>query len=223
MTMKTSTTAFLISLVLILSCGVMLSCTNVTPEEIVDDESYVLPRSHPDNESQLKDMFFQEPFRNLDNEMTQLHEHVGIPMVLIMFPSFLTDDGRTSLLGIESIQRSYPDTLRAVFIPMEDRDTIEPVLMQDPSGMMFLFRAAEGGNLSLIDKYENLFWDPDIIAADFPLDPAAAHHTSPFYWVIDADGNIREKLIDYSDARGVGLDELKEVLEALIGPSNNTE
>jgi len=208
---------------LLIAALVLLCATSCAEEEVdVPDEvkPYLLPESHPDNESAMKNLFFQEPFRNLNGEMVQLRDIAGTPMVLIMFPSFLTDDGRSSMLGIEAMQRSYGERMQAVFIPVEDKATVEPVLMQDPGGMLFLFRASDEGNLSLIDKYEEFFWDPDIIAADFPFDAPAAHHTSPFYWVVDAEGNIREKLIDYSDARGVGLEELAEVLDALIGPSD---
>jgi len=196
------------------------SCTREEKLEPVNEERYVLPTSHPDNDSDLKNIFFQEPFRNMNGDMVQLRDLAGTPFVIVVFPSFLTEDGRASLLGIEAIQRSYGDRLKAVFIPVEDKETVAPVMKQNPGGMIFLFRDMGKGNLSLIDKYSDLFWNPDIIAADFPGDEPAAHHTSPFYWVVDADGNIREKLIDYSDTRGVGLHELVEVLKAMLGPSD---
>jgi hypothetical protein len=73
-----------------------------------------------------------------------------------------------------------------------------------------------------MDRYSEFFWDSQIISADFPLDPPSDHYTTPFYWIVDANGDIREKLIDYSDDRGVGLVEVEEVLSALLGPPPQT-
>jgi len=188
------------------------------PKDTTDEQPYVLPESHMDSEHPLKARFFQEPFRNLAGDMMQLDQLKGTPIVIVMFPSFLTEDGRRSLLGLEALQKAHQGRFRTVFVPVEDADTIRPAIVMDKEGMIFLFRAGDDGNLSLIDKYCDLFWDADIIAADFPNDPPEKHRTSPFYWVVDGSGVIREKLIDYSDARGVKLAELAEVLDALLGP-----
>ncbi len=188
------------------------------PKVDADEQPYVLPESHMDSGHPLKAKFFQEPFRNLAGDMMQLEQLKGTPIVIVMFPSFLTEDGRRSLLGLEALQKAHQGRFRTVFVPVEDADTIRPAIVMDKEGMIFLFRAGDDDNLSLIDKYCDLFWDADIIAADFPNDPPEKHRTSPFYWVVDASGVIREKLIDYSDARGVKLAELAEVLDALLGP-----
>ncbi len=193
-----------------------MSCTNGETQEEEPVESYILPDAHSDDSNELKKHFFEEPFRDIGGGSRQLGSMEGTPMLIVMFPSFLTEDGRRSLLGLESLQAEFGTSLVTVIIPVEDADTIEPALKDVPEGMMFLFRVAGEGNLSLSDKYAEFFWDTDLIAADFPHDPEGRHRTGPFYWVVDSGMTIREKLIDYSDTSGVGTDEVREVLEALM-------
>lgn len=183
---------------------------------------YVLPEMHSDNTHPLKDRFFQEAFRDLDGRIVQLSELHGKPLVICVYSSFLTDDGRRSLLGLEALLEDFHGRFITAFIPVEDRDIIQPSIKQISENMLFLFRAGgDGTNLSLVGRYGKLFWNHDIIAADFPLDKPETHYTSPFYWIIDENGVIREKLIDYSDSRGVGIGEVREVLNALLGPGQD--
>ncbi len=178
----------------------------------------MLPESHPDDLNPLKRVFLQEPFRDLSGSMVQLRSLVGTPMVIVMFPSFKTEDGRRSLLGIERMLSMWPERFIAIFVPYEDVETVRTAIVAEPGDMMFLFRADETGNPALVDKYADLFWDAELVAADFPLDPPQWHNVTPFYWIVDSSGTIREKLIDYSNERGVRMSELEEVLEALLGP-----
>jgi hypothetical protein len=195
----------------------LISCqggTDATPEP----EPYTLPDAHPDNANPLKVRFFQEPFRDLAGNMVQIENYVGVPMVIVVFPSFKTDDGRRSLIGMEALQRGRERQFFTIFIPVESAETISPSIVRDPENMLFLFRANGLGNLSLADKYSSLFWNEELISADYPLEPASRHYVGPFYWIVDADGTIREKLIDYSNQRGVTAEEVGEVLDALLGP-----
>ncbi len=181
-------------------------------------KSYELPETHPDNVDLLKARFFQEPFRDLNGDMVQIDDLIGTPLVIVMFASFLTEDGKKSLLGLEAMQSDRYGQFRTIFIPFEGPELIRPSIIQAPEGMLFLFRADGSNNASLMDKYSDLFWDHEIISADFPIDPPELHHIMPFYWVVDGSGDIREKLIDYSNTRGIEITELAEVLNALIGP-----
>ena len=203
---------------MLLACMLLPSCFKRTDVEMLEPEPYVLPESHPDNSNPLKARFFQEPFRDLAGDMVQIENYVGVPLVIVIFPSFKTDDGRLSLVGMEALQRGRERQFFTIFIPVENADTIGPSIVRDPENMLFLFRANGMGNLSLADKYSSLFWNEELISADFPFDPASRHYVGPFYWIVDADGTIREKLIDYSNQRGVSVDEVGEVLDALLGP-----
>jgi hypothetical protein len=181
---------------------------------------YVLPDKHVDNDNPLKLRFFQEAFRDLNGNLIQLDRLLGQPLVICVYPSFMTNDGKKGLLGLESLLAQFKDRFLCVFIPMEDKETIQPSIVNASDKTLFLFRAgSEESNLSLIDRYAGLFWNRDIIAADFPNDRPEAHFTSPFYWIVDENGVIREKLIDYSDSKGVEIGEVKEVLDALLGPN----
>ncbi len=216
--MMTKSRTFLFAVFIsLVSLAINAGCIPPAPD-IPEEELYVLPESHPDNIDPLKLRFFQEPFRNMDGEMVQIERFVGTPIIILMFPNFLTDDGRRSLLGLEALHRSRPGQFISIIIPQEDRETIEPAVQQKPDNMTILFRPGDNDNFSLIDRYSDFFWDPELIAADFPLDPPSKHHTSPFYWIVDETGAIREKLIDYSDSRGVGVVEVEQVLNALLGP-----
>ena len=192
---------------------------NNVPEQPQDSSDlYVLPDAHSDNNHPLKNQFFQEPFIDLmGNELT-LDSLRGIPLVIVMFPSFLTNDGKFSLMGMEALMKGRLGQFQAVFIPREDADTIRPTIMSEPKGMLFLFRQDGSDNYSLIDQYSGFFWNEGLISADFPLDSTERHLTSPFYWIVDSNGTIREKLIDYSDSTGVDILELETVLNALLGP-----
>ena len=181
---------------------------------------YVLPDRHLDNDNPLKQRFFQEAFRDLDGNLVQLNNLKGQTLVISVFPSFMTNDGRKSLYGLESLLAQLKNRFLTVFIPLEDKNTILPSIVTPTDNMIFLFRAgSEETNLSLINRYRDFFWNPDIIAADFPLDKPQTHYTSPFYWIVDENGTIREKLVDYSDSRGVEIGEVREVLDALLGPN----
>jgi len=215
--MVTGTNKSWIFLIILISLCFVPACIRPA-EEPAPDVPYTLPDSHTDNQNPLKSRFFQEAFRDLTGSMVQLNQMTGTPLVIAVFPSFLTDDGRRSLVGLETLQKNRTGQFKAVIIPVEGADTIRPVIMHDSEGMLFLFRAGDLDNPSLIDTYSGFFWNAELIAADFPGDPPAMHYTSPFYWIVDASGTIREKLIDYSDARGVEISELDEVLTALLGP-----
>ena len=181
---------------------------------------YQLPVRHINNDHPLKNRFFQEAFRDLDGNLIQLNDFAGTPMVICVYSSFKTRDGQKSLLGLESLLAIFKDRFLTIVIPVESIETIEPSIVNASENMLFLFRAGgDGTNLSLVDKYAEFFWNHDIISADFPQDNPQNHYTSPFYWIVDENGVIREKLIDYSDTRGVVIGEVREVLEALLGPN----
>ncbi|MCX6646754.1 MAG: hypothetical protein NTY09_10410 [bacterium] len=213
---------FLILLSLI-APGLISSCHPDHVNSSTDVENpvpYVLPDRHIDNDNPLKLRFFQEAFRDLDGNLVQMNNLRGQTLVICVYSSFMTNDGRKSLLGLESLLALFKDRFLPVFIPLEDKETIQPSIVNAPDNMIFLFRAgSEESNLSLIDRYSSLFWNRDIIAADFPMDKPESHFTSPFYWIVDENGIIREKLIDYSDSRGVEIGEVREVLDALLGPN----
>jgi len=195
----------------------VVSCTGRTDVSGDEGEDYILPDRHADDANPLKVRFFQEPFRDLSGRMVQLENYKGTPLVIVVFPSFKTDDGRRSLVGMENLQREKENRFMTIFIPVENAETIGPSIVRDPGNMQFLFRADGSDNLSLADKYSDLFWNEELISADYPMESPSRHFVGPFYWIVDEDGIIREKLIDYSNERGVGIDEVSEVLDALLG------
>jgi len=179
---------------------------------------YRLPDAHPDNDAPLKQAFFQEPFQDLNGAEINLANFRGTPVVVLMFPSFRTEDGQESLLLLERLEKERTGQFQAVVVPIEGADIVRPAIIKDPQNMWFLFRKNGQPNWTLLDRYEGLFWDKDIISEDFPLDPAERHRANPFFLVIDREGTIREKLIDYSAGRPVSIADLEDVLNALLGP-----
>lgn len=176
---------------------------------------YSLPEAHADNLNPLKEDFFREPFRDLNDESVRVADLQGAPLIVVMFPSFRTEGGRRSLVELEAVLKRRGGSPKAVVVPVEEPEIVRPSIVSEPVDISFLFWEDGSSNLALLDKYTDLFWDRDIISADFPLDPPQKHHASPFYWIIDSAGTIREKLIDYSDKRGVKIDDIGVVLDAL--------
>ena len=178
---------------------------------------YKLSPAHPDNSNPLKEEFFHEPLKDIKGADITLANFRGTAIVILMFPIFRTGDGQRSLVMLEKLQKERGGQFQAVVLPKEDPDVIRPVIVKDPPSMWFLFRENGRPNWTLIDRYSSLFWDNGIVKQDFPFDPPENHRASPFFWVVDRDGNIREKLVDYSAKKGVEKAELDIVLNALLG------
>jgi len=215
MCMQTAIRITLLCLALFLLCG----CSKpAEPEsEVSPEESYDLPDRHANDLSPLKEEFFAEEFVDLNGEHITINDLVGNNIVVGMFTSFLTDDGQRSLVNLTNIQAGRSAQIISVFIPVESADIIRDAVVQESDGVLFLFRADGSQNYSLLDKYAGLFWDHDLIATDFPDDPPEHHYICPFYWVIDENGTIREKLIDYTNERSVFREEIEMVLNAMLG------
>ena len=178
---------------------------------------YKLPDAHQDNANPLKAELFQEPFKDIKGGDMKLDDLRGKPLVVLMFPSFRTMEGQESLYLLEQLHRKWPDQFQSAVIPYESADTVKPAIVKDPSNMWFLFRKGHT-NPSLLDHYSPLFWDTDIIMSDFPQDPPERHRTSPFFWIVDGTGTIREKLVCYSPEKKITIGDLSAVMTALIGP-----
>jgi hypothetical protein len=179
---------------------------------------YKLPAEHPDNTNPLKEKFFNEPLKDIKGADITLANFRGTSMVILMFPSFRTEDGQKGLVLLEKIQRERAGQFQGVVLPMEGSDVIKPEIVKDPASMWFLFRRDGKPNSTLLDRYSSLFWNEPVIRQDFPNEPPETHRASPFFWVVDRDGNIREKLVDYSAKTGVQEADLNMVLDALLGP-----
>jgi hypothetical protein len=180
-------------------------------------DSYRLPSEHSDNANPLKIQFFREPFVDLNGKELTIEDFRGTPLVIMVYPFFRTDRGREGLMGLERLVRERQGQFQALVIPFEEKETIQPAIKSEMEGLSFVFRADGESNDTFIDKYSSLFWDENIISADFPLDPESIHQSCPFYWIVDRAGRIREKLIDYSGERGVRPVEVAMVLDALLG------
>jgi hypothetical protein len=174
-------------------------------------------QEHPDNLNPLKGDFFLEEFKDINGADINIENFRGTPLVILMFPSFRTQTGQASLTLLEKLEAERNGQFQAVVIPIEDAETIRPAIVSDPRNMWFLFRKNGKANWTLLDKYADLFWDRKIVTVDYPFDPIERHRASPFFWVVDSDGNIRTKLIDYSTVRSASLGELEAVLDALLG------
>ncbi len=209
-----------ISLFFLLSVVITASVSACNPAEPVPDPEppYRLPNEHPDNSNPLKAEFFQERFVDLNGEPLCLDDLRGTPVVIMMFPVFRTEEGRTGLLGVEQLVRERGGQFQALVIPFDDPETVRSAITSEVEGLSFLFRADGSENHTLVKRYSDFFWDKDIIAVDFPLDPATMHQAAPFYWVVDRSGRIREKLIVYSIDEGVRPADLAQVMDALLGP-----
>jgi hypothetical protein len=170
---------------------------------------------HLDNRNPLKDAFFLEEFKDINGADINLENFRGTPIVILMFPSFRTQTGQDSLTLLEKLESERTGRFQAVVVPVEDADTIRPAIVSDPGSMWFLFRKNGKANWTLLDRYADLFWDKDIVSVDYPFDPIERHRASPFFWIVDKEGAIRAKLIDYSAIRSPSLEELEAVLDAL--------
>lgn len=205
---------FLLSVV-ITAC--VSACRPVVP--VPDPEPpYRLPNEHLDNSNPLKAGFFQERFVDLNGEPMCLDDLRGTPVIVMMFPVFRTEEGRSGLLGVEQLVRERGGQFQALVIPFDDPETVRSAITSEIEGLSFLFRADGSENHTLVKRYSDFFWDKDIIAVDFPLDPVTMHQAAPFYWVVDRSGRIREKLIVYSIDEGVRPVDLAQVMDALLGP-----
>jgi hypothetical protein len=195
-----------------------VSCSKPAEENEAtgDDVTYILPQVHSDNVNPLKNDFLQEEFTDLTGDDVRISDYLGLPLLIAVHVSFKTDDGQDALLAIEALHRVWEGKFNAVILPMEKPDVIRQAIKSEKNYIHFLFRKENQNNLSLTEKYRDLFWDEDLIQQDYPDDSASRHHVSPFYWVIDVDGTIREKLIDYSDERSVDASEVAMVLEELL-------
>mgnify|MGYP000325654247 CR=1 FL=1 len=178
---------------------------------------YVLPDEHIDNQHQLKPDFFREPFVDMNGKEWTIADFRGTPLVIMMYPSFRTEKGRVGLLGLEMLVKERRGQFYAIVVPFESMETIRPAIKSEMEGLSFFFRANGKPNDTLIDRYSDFFWDERIISIDYPDNPASLHHSCPFYWIVDRSGRIREKLIDYSNRRGVRPVEVATVLDALLG------
>ena len=205
-------------LAILLMSFAILQCAKKEKEGVVPVQyPYVLPAAHLDNSHPMKQAFFMEAFRDLDGKLVHLGDFRGMPMVILMFPSFRTSSGQESLLTLERVIKERQGSLIGVVIPVEKAEDIKPAIVGNPEDIKFLFREGKS-NQSLLDKYSELFWDKGLIAVDYPWDRVEQHLSCPFFWVVDRSGTIREKLIDYSARRGITLADLASVLDAFLGP-----